>query len=109
MKCWRPQGLARRRAGRRKTAFKWWLATAPPSTVWTSTWTASAPWRRSPFDIGFASAPLDYFLPERNVPVHLAGASELEISLPPYCSRGRLYIGRAVSLHHAEFTVEEEQ
>ena len=32
-----------------------------------------------------ASTPLDYFLPERNMPVHLAGASELEISLPPYC------------------------
>jgi hypothetical protein len=56
-----------------------------------------------------ASTPLDYFLPEKNMPVHLAGASELVISLPPYCSRGHLYIGRAVSLQHAEFTVEEEQ
>ncbi len=56
-----------------------------------------------------ASRPLDYFLPERNMPVHLAGASELEISLPPYCSRGHLYIGRAVTLQHAEFMVEEEQ
>lgn len=56
-----------------------------------------------------ASTPLEYFLPERNVPVHLAGTSELEISLPPYCGRGHLYIGRAVSLQQAEFTVEEEQ
>lgn len=56
-----------------------------------------------------ASAELEYFLPERNVPVRLAGASELEISLPPYCSRGRLYLGRAVSRKHAEFTVEQEQ
>ena len=56
-----------------------------------------------------ASTPLEYFLPERNMPVHLAGASELEIALPPYCGRGHLYIGRAVSLQRAEFAVEEEQ
>ena len=56
-----------------------------------------------------ASAPLDYFLPEKNVPVQLAGASELEVSLPAYCSRGRLYLGRAVSLQPATFIVDEEQ
>ncbi|MBS1858339.1 MAG: DUF3142 domain-containing protein [Acidobacteria bacterium] len=56
-----------------------------------------------------ASVPLEYFLPERNMPVHLTGASELELSLPPYCSRGHLYLGRAVSLQRAEFTVGEEQ
>ncbi len=56
-----------------------------------------------------ASTPLEYFLPERSMPVRLAGASELEISLPAYCGRGHLYIGRAVSLQHAEFTVEAEQ
>src|SRR5579883_327655 len=55
-----------------------------------------------------ATTPLEYFLPERNMPVHLAGAAELEISLPAYCARGHLYIGRAVSLQRAEFTVEEE-
>jgi hypothetical protein len=56
-----------------------------------------------------ASTKLEYFLPERNVPVRLADTSELEVSLPPYCGRGRLYIGRAVSLQHAEFTVQEER
>lgn len=55
------------------------------------------------------SAPLEYFLPERNVPVQLVGTSELEVSLPAYCGRGHLYVGRAVSLQNAEFTVKEEQ
>jgi hypothetical protein len=54
-----------------------------------------------------ASTELEYFLPEKNVPARLAGASDVEVSLPPYCGRGRLYIGRAVSLQHAEFTVDE--
>jgi hypothetical protein len=56
-----------------------------------------------------ASTPLEYFLPEQNMPVHLAGASDLEVSLPAYCGRGHLYVGRAVSLQHAEFTVEAEE
>jgi hypothetical protein len=52
-----------------------------------------------------ASTDLEYFLPERNMPVHLAGPAELEISLPPYCGRGHLFLGRAVSLQRAEFTI----
>lgn len=55
-----------------------------------------------------ASRELEYFLPQQNVPVRLSGASDVEVSLPPYCGRGRLYIGRAVSLQRAEFTVEPE-
>ncbi len=53
-----------------------------------------------------SSTALEYFLPERNLPVNLVGTSDVEVSLPPYCGRGRLYIGRAVSLQHAAFTVE---
>jgi hypothetical protein len=56
-----------------------------------------------------ASTELEYFLPEKNLPVRLTAPAELELSLPPYCARGRLYLGRAVSLRHAAFTVEEEQ
>ena len=56
-----------------------------------------------------ASTALEYFLPERNMPLNLVGSSDFEISLPAYCGRGHLYIGRAVSLEHAEFTVEEER
>jgi hypothetical protein len=54
-----------------------------------------------------ASTELEYFLPQQNMPARLVGASDVEVSLPPYCGRGRLYIGRAVSLKRAEFTVEE--
>jgi hypothetical protein len=56
-----------------------------------------------------ASAELEYFLPEKNMPVRLRAPAELELSLPPYCARGRLFLGRAVSVHHSDFTVEEEQ
>jgi hypothetical protein len=55
-----------------------------------------------------ASSGLEYFLPEQNVPVHMVGPAELELTLPPYCGRGRLYIGRAVSLQPADFSVAEE-
>lgn len=52
-----------------------------------------------------ASTPLEYFVPEKNMPVRLAGDSDLEVTLPPFCARGRLYLGRAVSLKPGEFTV----
>jgi len=55
-----------------------------------------------------SSEELEYFLPEKNMPVRMAAPSELEVALPPYCARGRLYIGRAVTVKPAEFHVEEE-
>jgi hypothetical protein len=55
------------------------------------------------------STELEYFLPEKNLPVRMTGPSQLELSLPPYCGRGHLYIGRAVTALHADFTIEEEQ
>jgi hypothetical protein len=65
----------------------------------------------SPQMVGYrirSSTGLEYFLPETNMPVRMVGASELELSLPPYCGRGRMYLGRAVTANPAEFTVEEE-
>lgn len=53
-----------------------------------------------------SSIPLEYFLPEENVPLHPTGSTALEVTLPPYCAHGRLYLGRAVSLKPAEFSVE---
>jgi hypothetical protein len=53
-----------------------------------------------------ASKPLEYFLPERKL-VRSAGGSVLDVSIPPYCGRGRLYLGRAVSASPVEFAVEE--
>ena len=55
-----------------------------------------------------ATTELEYFLPERNMPVRMAGPSELAVTLPPYCARGWLYLGRAISLKRAEFSVEAE-
>ncbi len=55
-----------------------------------------------------ASTPLEYFLPQPNMPARLAGGSEIAVALPPYCGRGRLYLGRAVSAQHAEYSVEVE-
>jgi hypothetical protein len=56
-----------------------------------------------------SSTELEYFLPEAKMPVRMAGPSELDLSLPPYCARGLMYLGRAVSLKPAEFTIEETQ
>ncbi|WP_321477412.1 DUF3142 domain-containing protein [uncultured Paludibaculum sp.] len=55
-----------------------------------------------------ASIPLEYFLPQPNIPARLAGSSDVAVALPPYCGRGRLYLGRAVSSRHAEYSVEVE-
>jgi hypothetical protein len=54
-----------------------------------------------------SSKPLDYLLPEERVPVKLVNTLELELTLPPYGGRGRMYLGRAVSADRAEFRVEE--
>jgi hypothetical protein len=55
-----------------------------------------------------ASKEMEYFLPEEKMPVKMVGPSELELSLPPYCGRGRMYLGRVVTAVSADFTVEEE-
>jgi hypothetical protein len=67
--------------------------------------------RLSPTPIRYrirSSTELEYFLPEEKVPIRMADPSGLELSLPAYCGRGRLYLGRAVTAKRAEFTVEEE-
>jgi hypothetical protein len=56
-----------------------------------------------------SSTELEYFLPEEKVPIKMASPSGLELSLPPYCGRSRLFLGRAVTTARTEFTVEEEQ
>jgi len=54
-----------------------------------------------------ASGELEYFLPEKSLPVRMRGQSELELAVPPYCGRGHLYLGRAVSARRVKFSVEE--
>ena len=55
------------------------------------------------------STELEYFLPETNVPATMAGPSLIELVVPAYCGRRRTYLGRAVTLKTADFTVEETQ
>jgi hypothetical protein len=55
-----------------------------------------------------ASAPLEYFLPDLKSLVHPAGPSQLEVLLPPYTGRGRIFLGRAVSRQPIAFQVEEQ-
>src|SRR5262249_43650820 len=54
-----------------------------------------------------SSTDLEYFMPADQMPARLVGTEDIEVSLPPYCGRGRLLLGRAVSLKHADFAVEE--
>jgi Protein of unknown function (DUF3142) len=56
-----------------------------------------------------ASKPMEYFLPEKTLPIHLHDDSELVLTLPPYCGRGRLLLGRAVTLEAADFHIEQAQ
>jgi hypothetical protein len=56
-----------------------------------------------------SSADLEYFLPQEKMPVRMLGPSELELSLPAYSTRPRLYLGRAVAAARVGFTVKEEQ
>lgn len=54
------------------------------------------------------SGPLEYFLPNESLPIKMTQAGKLELSLPPYTGRGRMYLGRAVSEHPVEFTVDKQ-
>ena len=55
-----------------------------------------------------SSSPLEYFLPEGKVPVRLSDASLLDLSLPAFSGRSRMFLGRAVSLMPTEFTIQEQ-
>jgi hypothetical protein len=55
-----------------------------------------------------SSTELEYFLPEQRMPIRMADPSNLELSLPPYGARRRMYLGRAVTAKNAEFTIQEE-
>jgi hypothetical protein len=56
-----------------------------------------------------SSTELEYFLPEEGLPIRMSGPRQLELSLPPYCGRARMYLGRVVTAARAEFTIEEER
>jgi hypothetical protein len=52
-----------------------------------------------------SSTELDYFLPQDTMPARMTRPNQLEVALPPYCTRGRMYLGRAVSAKRPEFTI----
>jgi hypothetical protein len=54
-----------------------------------------------------SSTEVKYFLPDEKMPVRMIAPSNLELSLPAYCGRGNMYLGRAVTDTRAEFTVEK--
>ncbi len=54
-----------------------------------------------------SSAALEYFLPEERLPIRMTDSSNLELSLPAYAGQRRLLLGRAVSLAHTDFTIQE--
>jgi hypothetical protein len=56
-----------------------------------------------------SSAPMDYFLHEKDLPIRMTGPNEVELSLPPYCGRRRMALGRAVTEAPSQFTLEEAQ
>lgn len=53
-----------------------------------------------------SSADLEYFLPDKEVPVRMTGARRLELTLPPYAGRLQLHLGRAVAAREAKYTLE---
>ena len=56
-----------------------------------------------------SSTELEYFLPKERMPARMSGPSEIEVSLPPYCGHGRMYLGRAVTAKRGQFNIEESR
>ncbi len=54
-----------------------------------------------------SSVAIDYFVPSERGPARLTGPLEVTFTLPPYCGRHRLYLGRAVTPRLATFTLQE--
>jgi hypothetical protein len=52
---------------------------------------------------------LEYFLPDRKSSIRMSGRKELDLSIPPWGGRGRLYLGRAVSSGKVTFSLEQLQ
>ncbi len=65
----------------------------------------------SPEPVTYAIRPseaLEYVLPNESLPIKMTTTGDLELRLPPYTGRGRMYLGRAVSEHPVQFTVNKQ-
>ena len=56
-----------------------------------------------------STTPLEYFLPSEKIPIRMSGPLSIDLWLPPYCGRGRMFLGRAVSVKGATFSLKEQQ
>jgi hypothetical protein len=56
-----------------------------------------------------SSIELEYFLPNEGMPVRMVDASRIELKLPPFCGRSRMYLGRAVTATKASYSVGEKK
>jgi len=54
-----------------------------------------------------SSTGLEYFVPEKQMPVRMTSEAALDLVLPPYCGRGVMLLGRAVSLDRSTFQLKE--
>ncbi len=54
-----------------------------------------------------SSVPLEYFLPEADIPVRPSGPTELEVVVPPFAGTDHLFLGRAVTSTRSEFSVKK--
>lgn len=55
-----------------------------------------------------SSTELEYVVPRERMPFRMTGSTEMELTLPPYSGRSRMYLGRAVTREAAEFKLEIE-
>jgi hypothetical protein len=53
-----------------------------------------------------SSTELEYFVPNEKMPIRMTSLSRIELPLPPYSGRDRMYLGRAVTAGRARFTLE---
>ncbi len=54
-----------------------------------------------------STIPIDYFVPSDRGPARLASPTELTFTLPPFCGRHRLFLGRSVTAQPSQFTLRE--
>jgi len=53
-----------------------------------------------------SSTELEYFLPDDKTPARMTAPGRVELTLPPWCGRTQLHIGRAVTAKRAQYTLK---
>ncbi len=55
-----------------------------------------------------SSTEVEYVLPRERMPLRMSGPADIEVTLPPYSGRSRIYLGRAVTQRKTEFRLITE-